>query len=310
MTIVVAGATGLAGSAITKTFESTGQEVIGINRDVVDLLDFDKTNQFFNDVKPTVVVDAAARVGGIGANDAFPVEFLEDNIRIQTNLMHSAHNAKVKKFIFLGSSCIYPRDCKQPIREEYFMTGPLEATNAAYAIAKIAGIELINSYRKQYGYKWISLMPTNLYGPGDNFDLKGSHVFPALIRRFVEAVEADTRKIVLWGSGSPMREFLHVDDLARAVLLASEKYDSSLHLNIGTGVDISIRDLAQKIAEVSGFEGEILWDTSKPDGTPRKVLEVSRIKQLGWSPRVTLEEGITSTIRWYKDATVKGKSRR
>ena len=310
MTIVVAGATGLAGSAITKTFESTGQEVIGINRDVVDLLDFDKTNQFFNDVKPTVVVDAAARVGGIGANDAFPVEFLEDNIRIQTNLMHSAHNAKVKKFIFLGSSCIYPRDCKQPIKEEYFMTGPLEATNAAYAIAKIAGIELINSYRKQYGYKWISLMPTNLYGPGDNFDLKGSHVFPALIRRFVEAVEADTRKIVLWGSGSPKREFLHVDDLARAVLLASEKYDSSLHLNIGTGVDISIKDLAQKIAEVSGFEGEILWDTSKPDGTPRKVLEVSRIKQLGWSPRVTLEEGITSTIRWYKDATVKGKSRR
>jgi GDP-L-fucose synthase len=310
MTIVVAGATGLAGSAITRTFESTGQEVIGINRDVVDLLDFDKTNQFFNDVKPTVVVDAAARVGGIGANDAFPVEFLEDNIRIQTNLMHSAHNAKVKKFIFLGSSCIYPRDCKQPIREEYFMTGPLEATNSAYAIAKIAGIELINSYRKQYGYKWISLMPTNLYGPGDNFDLNGSHVFPALIRRFVEAVEADIQKIVLWGSGSPKREFLHVDDLARAVLLASEKYDSSLHLNIGTGVDISIKDLAQKIAEASGFEGEILWDTSKPDGTPRKVLEVSRIKQLGWSPRVTLEEGIASTIRWYKDATVKGKSRR
>lgn len=310
MTIVVAGATGLAGSAITKTFESTGQEVIGINRDVVDLLDFDKTNQFFNDVKPTLVVDAAARVGGIGANDAFPVEFLEDNIRIQTNLMHSAHSAKVKKFIFLGSSCIYPRDCKQPIREEYFMTGPLEATNSAYAIAKIAGIELVNSYRKQYGYKWISLMPTNLYGPGDNFDLNGSHVFPALIRRFVEAVEADIQKIVLWGSGSPKREFLHVDDLARAVLLASEKYDSSLHLNIGTGVDISIKDLAQKIAEASGFEGEILWDTSKPDGTPRKVLEVSRIKQLGWSPRVTLEEGIASTIRWYKDATVKGKSRR
>jgi GDP-L-fucose synthase len=277
---------------------------------VVDLLDFDKTNQFFNDVKPTLVVDAAARVGGIGANDAFPVEFLEDNIRIQTNLMHSAHSAKVKKFIFLGSSCIYPRDCKQPIREEYFMTGPLEATNSAYAIAKIAGIELVNSYRKQYGYNWISLMPTNLYGPGDNFDLNGSHVFPALIRRFVEAVEADTRKIVLWGSGSPKREFLHVDDLARAVLLASEKYDSSLHLNIGTGVDISIKDLAQKIAEVSGFKGEIHWDTSKPDGTPRKVLEVSRIKQLGWSPRVTLEEGITSTIRWYKDATVKGKSRR
>ena len=310
MTIVVAGATGLAGSAITKTFESTGQEVIGINRGVVDLLDFDKTNQFFNDVKPTLVVDAAARVGGIGANDAFPVEFLEDNIRIQTNLMHSAHSAKVKKFIFLGSSCIYPRDCKQPIKEEYFMTGPLEATNSAYAIAKIAGIELVNSYRKQYGYNWISLMPTNLYGPGDNFDLNGSHVFPALIRRFVEAVEADTRKIVLWGSGSPKREFLHVDDLARAVLLASEKYDSPLHLNIGTGVDISIKDLAQKIAEVSGFKGEIHWDTSKPDGTPRKVLEVSRIKQLGWSPRVTLEEGIASTIRWYKDATVKGKSRR
>ena len=261
-------------------------------------------------IKPEVIIDAAARVGGIAANSAYPVDFLSDNLKIQENLLNAAHLASVEKFVFLGSSCIYPRDCKQPIREEYFMTGPLEATNSAYAIAKIAGIELINSYRKQYGYKWISLMPTNLYGPGDNFDLNGSHVFPALIRRFVEAVEADTRKIVLWGSGSPKREFLHVDDLARAVLLASEKYDSSLHLNIGTGVGISIKDLAQKIAEVSGFKGEIHWDTSKPDGTPRKVLEVSRIKQLGWSPRVTLEEGITSTIRWYKDATVKGKSRR
>jgi len=190
------------------------------------------------------------------------------------------------------------------------MTGPLEATNSAYAIAKIAGIELVNSYRKQYGHNWISLMPTNLYGPRDNFNLDNSHVLPALIRRFVEAVEAGAREVMVWGSGSPKREFLHVDDLAQAVLLTSQSYDSALHLNIGTGEDLSVLELATKIAQISGFKGEILWNKSKPDGTPRKVLDVSRIRQLGWSPRVTLEEGIASTISWYKEATAKGESRR
>ena len=310
MSVVVAGSTGLAGSAITKAFEKAGQEVFGINRGVVDLLNFDQTNQFLNDLRPSIVVDAAARVGGIGANNSHPVEFLEDNVRIQANLMHASHNASVKRFVFLGSSCIYPRDCQQPIKEEYLMTGPLEATNSAYAIAKIAGIELVNSYRKQYGYNWISLMPTNLYGPRDNFNLDHSHVLPALIRRFVEAVEADASEVMVWGSGLHKREFLHVDDLARAVLLTSQSYDSALHLNIGTGEDLSILELATKIAQISGFKGAILWDKSKPDGTPRKVLDVSRIRKLGWSPRVTLEEGIASTISWYKEATAKGESRR
>lgn len=310
MSVIVAGSTGLAGSAIANAFEKAGQEVFGINRGVVDLLNFDQTNQFLNDIKPSLVVDAAARVGGIGANNSHPVEFLEDNVRIQANLMHASHNANVKRFVFLGSSCIYPRDCKQPIKEEYLMTGPLEATNSAYAVAKIAGIELVNSYRKQYGHNWISLMPTNLYGPRDNFNLDNSHVLPALIRRFVEAVEAGAREVMVWGSGSPKREFLHVDDLAQAVLLTSQSYDSALHLNIGTGEDLSILELATKIAQISGFKGEILWNKSKPDGTPRKVLDVSRIKQLGWSPRVTLDEGIASTISWYREATAKGESRR
>ena len=310
MSVIVAGSTGLAGSAIANAFEKAGQEVFGINRGVVDLLNFDQTNQFLNDIKPSLVIDAAARVGGIGANNSHPVEFLEDNVRIQANLMHASHNANVKRFVFLGSSCIYPRDCKQPIKEEYLMTGPLEATNSAYAVAKIAGIELVNSYRKQYGHNWISLMPTNLYGPRDNFNLDNSHVLPALIRRFVEAVEAGAREVMVWGSGSPKREFLHVDDLAQAVLLTSQSYDSALHLNIGTGEDLSILELATKIAQISGFKGEILWNKSKPDGTPRKVLDVSRIKQLGWSPRVTLEEGIASTIGWYREATAKGESRR
>ena len=310
MSVVVAGYTGLAGSAIANAFEKAGQDVFGINRGVVDLLNFDQTNQFLNDLKPSLVIDAAARVGGIGANNSHPVEFIEDNVRIQANLMHASHNANVKRFVFLGSSCIYPRDCKQPIKEEYLMTGPLEATNSAYAVAKIAGIELVNSYRKQYGHNWISLMPTNLYGPRDNFHLDNSHVLPALIRRFVEAVEAGAREVMVWGSGSPKREFLHVDDLAQAVLLTSQSYDSALHLNIGTGEDLSILELATKIAQISGFKGEILWNKSKPDGTPRKVLDVSRIKQLGWSPRVTLEEGIASTISWYREATAKGESRR
>jgi GDP-L-fucose synthase len=310
MTVIVAGATGLAGSAIVKAFKSKGRTVIGINRSVVNLMDAKATEDFIAKTTPNLIIDAAAKVGGIGANNSFPVEFLSDNLSIQSNLMNAAHKAGVPNFVFLGSSCIYPRDCAQPIKEEYLMTGPLEETNSAYAIAKIAGIELVNSYRKEYGTKWISLMPTNLYGPRDNFDLTASHVLPAFIRRFVEATESGASTVTLWGSGSPLREFLHVDDLAQAVLVASEKYDSSLHLNLGSGEDLSIKELATKVATAAGFAGKIEWDSSKPDGTPRKVLDVSRIKALGWKPTITLDEGIASTISWYKEANARGEVRK
>jgi len=310
MSIIVAGATGLAGSAIVKAFEAKGHSVVGINRSVVDLENSQQTADFIASIKPSLIVDAAAKVGGIGANNSYPVEFLADNLKIQGNLMSAAHKAGVPNFVFLGSSCIYPRDCAQPIKEEYLMTGPLEETNSAYAIAKIAGIELINSYRKEYGTKWISLMPTNLYGPRDNFDLTASHVLPAFIRRFVEAAESGLPSVTLWGSGTPLREFLHVDDLAQAVVIASEKYDSSLHLNVGSGQDLSIKELAHTVAAAAGFTGEIQWDSSKPDGTPRKVLDVSRIKALGWKPTITLEEGIASTIAWYKEANARGEVRK
>ena len=310
MITVIAGSSGLVGSALSKTFISSGHEVIGINRSNVNLLDIEAVNRFLHMIKPNLVIDAAAKVGGIGANNTLPVEFLSDNLRIQSNLMQAAHAASVEKFVFLGSSCIYPRDCAQPIKEEYLMTGPLEETNSAYAIAKIAGIELVNSYRKEYGTKWISLMPTNLYGPRDNFDLDASHVLPAFIRRFVEASESGAQKVTLWGTGNPLREFLHVDDLAQAVLVASEKYDSSLHLNVGSGQDHSIKELAIKVAAAAGFTGKIEWDSSKPDGTPRKVLDVSRIKALGWKPTITLEEGIASTIAWYKEANARGEVRK
>ena len=310
MTVIVAGATGLAGSAITTAFKAKGDTVVGINRSVLNLLDARATQDFIQKVAPTLIVDAAAMVGGIGANSAYPVEFLNDNLTIQGNLMRAAHKAEVPNFVFLGSSCIYPRDCMQPIKEEYLMTGPLEVTNSAYAVAKIAGIEMINSYRKEYGTKWISLMPTNLYGPRDNFDLTASHVLPAFIRRFVEAAESGAGTVTLWGSGSPLREFLHVNDLAQAVVLASEKYDSSLHLNVGCGEDLSIKELATKVAAAAGFTGQIQWDSSKPDGTPRKVLDVSRMKALGWKPTITLDEGIASTIAWYKEANARGGVRK
>ena len=310
MSVLVAGASGLVGSAIAATFESQGQEVVRVNRSVVDLMDLEATKKFLKLTKPALVVDAAAKVGGIGANNSYPVEFLTDNIRIQNNLMQAAHEADVEKFVFLGSSCIYPRDCAQPIKEECLMTGPLEATNSAYAIAKIAGIELVNSYRKEHGRKWISLMPTNLYGPRDNFDLQASHVLPAFIRRFVEAEEANAPSVVLWGSGAPLREFLHVDDLAQAIVLTAQIYDSSLHLNVGSGEDLSIKELAVLIASLSGFKGEIIWDSSKPDGTPRKTLDVSRIKAMGWEPTIRLENGIASTINWYKAASAKGEARK
>ena len=308
MTIVVAGSSGLVGSAIVRYYEGIGQKVIGVNRAVVDLLDSKATIDFLTATKPDLVIDAAAKVGGIGANNSFPVEFLNDNLRIQSNLMEAAHKADVARFVFLGSSCIYPRECPQPIKEEYLLTGPLEQTNSAYAIAKIAGIELIKSYRKEFGRRWISLMPTNLYGPNDNFDLANSHVLPALIRRFSEASATST--VTLWGSGKPKREFLHVDDMASAVALCAENYDDERHLNIGSGVDSTIAELAQLVAGAAGFTGEIAWDTSKPDGTPRKVMDVSRVKSLGWSPKISLSDGIAQTIAWYRKANAEGVVRK
>jgi GDP-L-fucose synthase len=310
MVVVVAGSSGLAGSSICSVFENAGHEVVGINSRVVNLLDLPATKKFIKNVRPSLIVDAAAKVGGIGINDSSPISFLTENLTIQGNLIEAAYEAKVDRFIFLGSSCIYPRDCPQPIKEEYLMTGPLEATNSAYAIAKIAGIELINSYRKEYGVKWISLMPTNLYGPGDNFNYQASHVLPSFIRRFVEAADSGVPQVTLWGSGSPRREFLHVDDLAKAVLLTATKYDSPLHLNVGTGEDIAIKELAHKVATATGFKGKIQWDLSKPNGTPRKTLDVSRVQALGWKPTITLDEGIESTIDWYKTASARGEVRK
>ena len=300
MTIVVAGHTGLVGSAIYKLLKSRGENVIGVNSSVVNLLDRKRTFEFIQDTKPQLVIDSAAIVGGIGANNSFPVDFLSKNLQIQNNLMDASHEANVERFVFLGSSCIYPRDCAQPIKEEYLMTGPLERTNSAYAVAKIAGIELVKSYRKQFNHRWISLMPTNMYGPGDNFDLETSHVLPAFINRFVTAKRNCAKSVTLWGSGSPKREFLHTHDLAKAVLLASEKYDSEEHLNVGTGKDLSIKELASLVAKKAGFAGEIEWDASKPDGTPRKVLDVTRLQALGWEPRISLEAGIAETIQSFE----------
>ena len=301
MKMLVAGGTGLAGSAIIRELERVNKKVIGISSKDVNLLDRAKTFSYIKDLSPTVIIDAAAKVGGVGSNNSYPVEFLSQNLQIQSNLMDAAHEAKVEKFVFLGSSCIYPRNCAQPIKEDYLLTGELEQTNSAYAVAKIAGIELIKSYRKEYGYSWISVMPTNLYGPNDNFDLENSHVLPALIRKFVEAKRNNSPEVVLWGSGTPLREFLHVDDLAKAILVCLEKYDDSQQINIGSGDEISIKDLGQKIANLTGFTGKVVWDSNRPDGTPRKVLDSTKINKLGWKPSITLDQGIAATVEWYQE---------
>jgi GDP-L-fucose synthase len=299
MAILVAGGSGLVGSAIVRELKRLNQDVVGISSKDVDLLDRDKTFEFIKNLKPTVIIDSAAKVGGIGANHSYPVEFLSQNLQIQSNLMDAAHAAKVSKFVFLGSGCIYPRDCAQPIKEEYLLTGELEQTNSAYAVAKIAGIELIKSYRKEYGHKWISVMPTNMYGPNDNFDLENGHVLPVLIRKFTEAKRSGSGKVTLWGSGAPLREFLHVDDLAKAVILCMDQYDHSQQINVGSGHEVSIKELATNIAKAVGFSGEIIWDSDKPDGTMRKVLDSSKITKLGWKPLISLDQGIASTVEWY-----------
>ena len=300
MTILIAGSNGLVGSAILNELISSGQDAVGLTRRNVNLLNRNEVFSYIQDLKPSAIIDAAAKVGGIGANDKYPVDFLTENLQIQSNLMDAAHNANVEKFVFLGSSCIYPRECPQPIKEEYLLTGPLEPTNSAYALAKISGLELIKSYRKQHGKKWITVMPTNLYGPRDNFDLQNSHVLPALIRKFVEAINSGTKSVELWGTGSAVREFLYVEDLAKAVIFCLKNYDSNEHINIGTGIGITIKELSEKISRLSGFEGEIKWDSSKPDGMPVKVLDVSRINQLGWFATTDLDSGIEKTLSWYR----------
>jgi GDP-L-fucose synthase len=294
--IYVAGHRGLVGSAIVRNIEEhTDHNWVGRTRSELDLLNRQAVFDFLAEEKPDAVIIAAAKVGGIQANKSYPVEFLSENLQIETNLIDGSHAAGIEKLLFLGSSCIYPKLAGQPIKEEYLLTGELEKTNEAYAISKIAGLKLVESYRKQYGRKWISAMPTNVYGPGDNYDLENSHVLPALIRKFNDAKDQGLPSVTLWGSGTPKREFIYSDDLASACLFLLENYDDDISINVGSGKDISILELANTIQEAVGFKGEIIWDKSRPDGTPRKLLDIQRILDLGWSPKVSLREGISLT---------------
>lgn len=298
--IFVAGHRGLVGSAIVRALEAAGYtNIIRKNRAELDLLDQKAVADFFATEKPEYVFDAAAKVGGILANKEHPAEFIYQNLVIQNNIIHNAYWNGVKKLVFLGSSCIYPKLATQPIKEEYLLTGSLEPTNDAYAIAKIAGIMMCQSYNKQYGTNFISLMPTNLYGPKDNFDLTSSHVLPAMIRKFHEAKVNNSPSVPLWGTGSPMREFLHVDDLADAAVYLMNNYDGSEIVNVGTGEDVTIKELAELIRDTVGYTGELDWDTTKPDGTPRKLLDVSRLHSLGWKHKIPLPEGVKDTYNWY-----------
>ncbi|MFY2791593.1 GDP-L-fucose synthase family protein [Rhodococcus sp. MALMAid1271] len=298
----VAGHRGLVGSAIWRQLEASGfSNLIGRSSSELDLKDRDAVFAFFEETKPATVVLAAAKVGGILANSTYPVDFLSENLRIQVNVLDAALAQNVPRLLFLGSSCIYPKLAPQPIKEEYLLTGHLEPTNDAYAIAKIAGILQIQSVRRQYGLPWISAMPTNLYGPGDNFSPKGSHVLPALIRRYDEARRHGVDTVTNWGSGSPRREFLHVDDMAAACIHLLEHYDGPAQVNVGTGEDATIKAIAEIISAAVGFEGETKWDTSKPDGTPQKLLDVSKLRSAGWKPQIDLEAGIATTVEWYRE---------
>ena len=299
--IYLAGHTGLVGSAIHRRLQAGGfTNLLMRGHAELELRDQGAVNRFFEASKPDYVILAAARVGGILANSTQPAEFIYDNLMIDTNVIHAAYRSGVRKLLNLGSSCIYPRLAPQPLKEEYLLSGALEPTNRAYAIAKITAIELCDHYRSQYGCDFISAMPTNLYGPGDNFDLSTSHVLPALIRKFHEARLAGSATVTIWGSGTPRREFLHVDDMADAALFLLEHYSAPGPINVGTGVDMTIRELAELIAQVVGFQGRLQFDASKPDGTPRKFLDVSRLRRLGWSSRISLEEGIRRDYDWYR----------
>lgn len=300
MRIYVAGHKGLVGSALVGAIEKHPDHTwIGKTRSELDLLDRRAVFDFLASEKPDAVIIAAAKVGGIMANSTYPVEFLSENLQIETNLIDGAHAANIEKLLFLGSSCIYPKLCPQPIKEEYLLTGPLESSNEPYALAKISGLKLVEAYKKQYGRKWISAMPTNVYGPGDNFDETTSHVLPALIRKFHIAKKAGLKSVTVWGTGTPKREFLYSDDLASACLFLLDEYSDDSHINVGIGTDLSIADLAQIIAQVVGYEGEIYFDTSKLDGTPRKLLDVSRLSALGWHSTIELRDGIQRTYNWF-----------
>jgi GDP-L-fucose synthase len=299
--IFVAGHRGMVGSALVRRLEAEGfRNLLKPDRSQLDLMGESAVLNFFLEERPAMVIVAAAKVGGIKANSDYPVEFLLDNLRIQNNLIRFAYQSGVRKLLFLGSSCIYPKLAPQPIPESALLTGPLEPTNEAYAVAKIAGIKLCQAYCREYGATFISAMPANLYGPNDNFDLETSHVLAALIRKAHEAKMRNDQKLVVWGTGKPRREFLHVDDLASACLLLLEKYDSPDIVNVGYGEDISIRELAELICEVIGFDGELAWDRSKPDGTPRKLLDVSKLRALGWKPAISLRDGIARTYQWFR----------
>jgi GDP-L-fucose synthase len=305
--IFVAGHRGLVGSAIVRRLRSLGAgNLLLRTRAELDLTDQRAVEDFFASEKPGFVFLAAAKVGGILANDTQPAEFLRDNLAIQTNVIHSAWRNGTRKLCFLGSSCIYPKLAPQPLKEESLLTGPLEPTNEWYAIAKIAGIKMCQAYRRQYGFDAISLMPTNLYGPGDNFDLKSSHVLPALVRKFHEAKAAGAPEVVLWGTGTPRREFLHVDDLAEAAVFLMQGYSEEQFVNVGTGEDLTILELAELIAQATGYQGHIVTDATKPDGTPRKLMDVGRLKSMGWSPRIGLREGIARTVQEYRALRVEG----
>ena len=302
MKIYIAGHRGLVGSAIVRQIEKGSQHVfIGQTRAELDLLDRSAVFSYLAKEKPDAVIIAAAKVGGIQANNSYPVEFLSQNLQIETNLLDGAHAAGIDRVLFLGSSCVYPKFAQQPIKEEYLLTGELEKTNEAYARAKITGRQRVQAYRSHSGHRWISAMPTNMYGPGDNFDLENSHVLPALIRKFHDAKVSGASSVTLWGSGSPKREFLHADDLGSACLFLLENYDNDIAINVGVGEDVSIKELAEVIKKITGFEGSIEWDASKPDGTPRKLLDVSRLSDLGWKATISLEDGISSTYLWYQE---------
>jgi len=301
--IYIAGHKGLVGSALARKLEKEGyKKLILKTRDELDLLDQKAVADFFSLKRPDYVFLAAAKVGGIHANSAYPAEFIYENLLIQANIIHNAYLQKVKKLLFLGSSCIYPRDCSQPMKEEYLLSGKLEPTNEPYAIAKIAGIKMCQAYNRQYDTNFISAMPTNLYGPNDNFDLEDSHVLAAMIRKFYHAVNNNHDDVELWGSGSPRREFLHVDDLADACLFLMKNYnpkDPKKIINIGTGEDITVKELAEMVKDIANFKGKISWDKSQPDGTPRKLLDVSKINKLGWKYNINLKDGIKNTFEWY-----------
>jgi GDP-L-fucose synthase len=300
--IYIAGHRGLVGSAVVRSLERKGfKNFIVRSHAELDLTEQSAVREFFDRTRPQTVILAAARVGGIHANNSHPAGFLRDNLLIQDNVIDAAYRSGVEKFVFLGSSCIYPKLAPQPIKEDYLLTGPLEPSNEWYAIAKIAGVKMCQAYRREFGFNAISLMPTNLYGPGDNFDLQNSHVLPALIRKFHEAKRRNAKTVEIWGTGTPRREFLHVDDLADAVVYLLQKYDEEPIVNIGWGEDVTIRELAEIVMSAIGYSGALTFDHSKPDGTPRKLLDVSRLQSLGWRPRITLQKGIEGTYTWFKE---------